>query len=184
VSFFAVACRRLRLCRVPKGSPLICASSHQSNRRSDRAPPASRITRLLGTSARPAWSRVDRQEKSPSSIPLALAKNDSAELATAARKPRQPILELLRAEPCSGWLLILRFWLVLGGVWATLGDRLGSRVAKGPGSSLFNLRPPQTAVTDHGAHRPALDQARLCRWGCMLAVSERLAGGGCLNSTA
>jgi len=44
----------------------------------------------------------------------------------------------------SGWLLILAL-LILGGVLATLGDRLGSRVGKAR-LSLFNMRPRRTAV--------------------------------------
>jgi uncharacterized protein (DUF3084 family) len=44
----------------------------------------------------------------------------------------------------SGYLLILAI-IVLGGVIATLGDRLGTRIGKAR-LSLFNLRPKQTAV--------------------------------------
>ena len=44
----------------------------------------------------------------------------------------------------TGWLLILSL-LVLGGVLATLGDRLGSKVGKAR-LSLFNMRPRRTAV--------------------------------------
>ncbi len=44
----------------------------------------------------------------------------------------------------SGYILVLAI-LVLGGVIATVGDRLGSRVGKAR-LSLFNLRPRQTAV--------------------------------------
>ncbi len=44
----------------------------------------------------------------------------------------------------TGWILILAV-LVLGGMIATIGDRLGSRVGKAR-LSLFNLRPKKTAV--------------------------------------
>lgn len=42
----------------------------------------------------------------------------------------------------TGWLLILSL-LVLGGVLATLGDRLGSRVGKAR-LSLLGMRPRRT----------------------------------------
>ena len=44
----------------------------------------------------------------------------------------------------SGWLLIILL-LLLGGVLATLGDLLGSRIGKAR-LSFFNLRPRRTAV--------------------------------------
>ncbi|MCP4973813.1 MAG: DUF3084 domain-containing protein, partial [Prochlorococcus sp.] len=44
----------------------------------------------------------------------------------------------------TGWPLILVL-LVLGGILATLGDRLGSRIGKAR-LTLFNLRPRSTAV--------------------------------------
>ena len=44
----------------------------------------------------------------------------------------------------TGWLLIVTL-LVLGGVLATIGDRLGTLVGKAR-LSIFNLRPKRTAV--------------------------------------
>ncbi len=72
----------------------------------------------------------------------------------------------------SAWLLILAL-LVLGGVLATLGDRLGSRVGKAR-LSLFNLRPRNTAVLITVLTGSLISAVSL---GLMLAVSERLRVG-------
>ncbi len=72
----------------------------------------------------------------------------------------------------SGWLLILAL-LALGGVLATLGDRLGSRVGKAR-LSLFNLRPRNTAVLITVLTGSLISAVSL---GLMLAVSERLRVG-------
>ena len=72
----------------------------------------------------------------------------------------------------SGWLLILAL-LVLGGVLATLGDRLGSRIGKAR-LSLFNLRPRNTAVLITVLTGSLISAISL---GLMLAVSERLRVG-------
>jgi uncharacterized protein (DUF3084 family) len=72
----------------------------------------------------------------------------------------------------SGWLLILAL-LVLGGVLATLGDRLGSRVGKAR-LSLFNLRPRNTAVVITVLTGSLISAVSL---GLMLAVSQRLRVG-------
>ena len=72
----------------------------------------------------------------------------------------------------SGWLLILAL-LVLGGVLATLGDRLGTRVGKAR-LSLFNLRPRNTAVLITVLTGSLISAVSL---GLMLAVSERLRVG-------
>ena len=72
----------------------------------------------------------------------------------------------------SGWLLILAL-LALGGVLATLGDRLGSRVGKAR-LSLFNLRPRKTAVLITVLTGSLISAISL---GLMLAVSERLRVG-------
>jgi uncharacterized protein (DUF3084 family) len=72
----------------------------------------------------------------------------------------------------SGWLLILAL-LVLGGVLATLGDRLGSRVGKAR-LSLFNLRPRRTAVLITVLTGSLISAISL---GLMLLVSERLRTG-------
>lgn len=72
----------------------------------------------------------------------------------------------------SGWLLILAL-LVLGGVLATLGDRLGSRVGKAR-LSLFNLRPRHTAVLITVLTGSLISAVSL---GLMLLVSERLRTG-------
>ena len=72
----------------------------------------------------------------------------------------------------SGWLLILAL-LVLGGVLATLGDRLGSRVGKAR-LSLFNLRPRHTAVVITVLTGSLISAISL---GLMLLVSERLRTG-------
>lgn len=72
----------------------------------------------------------------------------------------------------SGWLLILAL-LVLGGVLATLGDRLGSSVGKAR-LSLFNLRPRKTAVLITVLTGSLISAVSL---GLMLAVSERLRVG-------
>ena len=72
----------------------------------------------------------------------------------------------------SGWLLILAL-LVLGGVLATLGDRLGSRVGKAR-LSLFNLRPRDTAVVITALTGALISAISL---GLMLLVSERLRVG-------
>jgi uncharacterized protein (DUF3084 family) len=72
----------------------------------------------------------------------------------------------------SGWLLILAL-LLLGGVLATLGDRLGSRVGKAR-LSLFNLRPRRTAVLITVLTGSLISAVSL---GLMLLVSERLRTG-------
>jgi uncharacterized protein (DUF3084 family) len=72
----------------------------------------------------------------------------------------------------SGWLLILAL-LVLGGVLATLGDRLGSRVGKAR-LSLFKLRPRDTAVLITALTGALISAISL---GLMLLVSERLRVG-------
>ena len=72
----------------------------------------------------------------------------------------------------SGWLLILAL-LVLGGVVATLGDRLGSRVGKAR-LRLFNLRPRDTAVVITALTGALISAISL---GLMLLVSERLRVG-------
>ena len=72
----------------------------------------------------------------------------------------------------SGWLLILAL-LVLGGVLATLGDRLGSRIGKAR-LSIFNLRPRNTAVLITVLTGSLISAISL---GLMLAVSERLRVG-------
>jgi uncharacterized protein (DUF3084 family) len=72
----------------------------------------------------------------------------------------------------SGWLLILTL-LVLGGVLATLGDRLGSLVGKAR-LSLFNLRPRRTAVLITALTGSLISAMSL---GLMLLVSERLRMG-------
>lgn len=72
----------------------------------------------------------------------------------------------------SGWLLILAL-LALGGLLATLGDRLGSRVGKAR-LSLFNLRPRNTAVLITVLTGSLISAVSL---GLMLAVSERLRVG-------
>lgn len=72
----------------------------------------------------------------------------------------------------SGWLLIVAL-LALGGILATLGDRLGSRVGKAR-LSLFNLRPRQTAVLITVLTGILISAISL---GLMLLVSERLRRG-------
>lgn len=72
----------------------------------------------------------------------------------------------------SGWLLIVSL-LALGGVLATLGDRLGSRVGKAR-LSLFNLRPRRTAVLITVLTGSLISALSL---GLMLLVSERLRTG-------
>lgn len=72
----------------------------------------------------------------------------------------------------SGWLLILTL-LVLGGVLATLGDRLGSRVGKAR-LSLLGLRPRNTAVLITVLTGSLISAISL---GLMLLVSERLRTG-------
>ena len=72
----------------------------------------------------------------------------------------------------SAWLLILAL-LALGGVLATLGDRLGSRVGKAR-LSLFNLRPRNTAVLITVLTCSLISAVSL---GLMLAVSQRLRTG-------
>ncbi|QEY32264.1 DUF3084 domain-containing protein [Synechococcus sp. RSCCF101] len=72
----------------------------------------------------------------------------------------------------SGWLLILAL-LVLGGVLATLGDRLGSRIGKAR-LSLFNLRPRRTAVVITVLTGSLISAVSL---GLMLLVSQRLRVG-------
>lgn len=72
----------------------------------------------------------------------------------------------------TGWLLILAL-LALGGVLATLGDRLGSRVGKAR-LSLFNLRPRNTAVLITVLTGSLISAVSLA---LMLAVSQRLRVG-------
>ena len=72
----------------------------------------------------------------------------------------------------SGWLLIVSL-LALGGVLATLGDRLGSKVGKAR-LSLFNLRPRRTAVLITVLTGSLISALSL---GLMLLVSERLRTG-------
>ncbi len=72
----------------------------------------------------------------------------------------------------SGWLLILSL-LVLGGVLATLGDRLGSRVGKAR-LSIFNLRPRRTAVLITVLTGSLISSLSL---GFMLLVSRQLRVG-------
>jgi uncharacterized protein (DUF3084 family) len=72
----------------------------------------------------------------------------------------------------TGWLLILAL-LTLGGVLATLGDRLGSRVGKAR-LSLFRLRPRDTAVLITVLTGSLISAMSL---GLMLLVSERLRTG-------
>jgi uncharacterized protein (DUF3084 family) len=72
----------------------------------------------------------------------------------------------------SGWLLILAL-LALGGVLATLGDRLGTRVGKAR-LSLFNLRPRNTAVLITVLTGSLISAMSL---GLMLLVSQRLRTG-------
>jgi uncharacterized protein (DUF3084 family) len=69
----------------------------------------------------------------------------------------------------TGWLLILAV-LLLGGVLATIGDRLGSRIGKAR-LSLFRLRPRSTAVLITVLTGSLISALTL---GLMLAVSERL----------
>ena len=72
----------------------------------------------------------------------------------------------------SGWLLIVAL-LVLGGVLATLGDRLGSRVGKAR-LSLMGMRPRRTAVLITVLTGSLISALSL---GFMLLVSERLRVG-------
>jgi len=72
----------------------------------------------------------------------------------------------------TGWLLILAV-LLLGGVLATIGDRLGSRIGKAR-LSLFQLRPRSTAVLITVFTGSLISALTL---GLMLAVSERLRVG-------
>ena len=69
----------------------------------------------------------------------------------------------------TGWLLILAV-LLLGGVLATIGDRLGSRIGKAR-LSLFRLRPRSTAVLITVLTGSLISALTL---GLMLAVSEQL----------
>ena len=69
----------------------------------------------------------------------------------------------------TGWLLILAV-LLLGGVLATIGDRLGSRIGKAR-LSLFQLRPRSTAVLITVLTGSLISALTL---GLMLAVSEQL----------
>ena len=69
----------------------------------------------------------------------------------------------------TGWLLILAV-LLLGGVLATIGDRLGSRIGKAR-LSLFRLRPRRTAVLITVLTGSLISALTL---GLMLAVSEQL----------
>ena len=72
----------------------------------------------------------------------------------------------------TGWLLILAV-LLLGGVLATIGDRLGSRIGKAR-LSLFQLRPRSTAVLITVFTGSFISALTL---GFMLAVSEQLRVG-------
>ena len=72
----------------------------------------------------------------------------------------------------SGWLLILAL-LLLGGVLATLGDRLGSKVGKAR-LSLLGLRPRSTAVLITVLTGSLISAISL---GLMLLVSDRLRTG-------
>ena len=72
----------------------------------------------------------------------------------------------------TGWLLILTL-LVLGGVLATLGDRLGSRVGKAR-LSLLGLRPRSTAVVITVLTGSLISALSL---GLMLLVSRQLRVG-------
>ena len=72
----------------------------------------------------------------------------------------------------TGWLLILAV-LLLGGVLATIGDRLGSRIGKAR-LSLFQLRPRSTAVLITVFTGSLISALTL---GLMLAVSEQLRVG-------
>ena len=72
----------------------------------------------------------------------------------------------------TGWLLILAV-LLLGGVLATIGDRLGSRIGKAR-LSLFRLRPRSTAVLITVLTGSLISALTL---GLMLAVSEQLRVG-------
>ena len=69
----------------------------------------------------------------------------------------------------TGWLLILAV-LLLGGVLATIGDRLGSRIGKAR-LSLFRLRPRSTAVLITVLTGSLISALTL---GLVLAVSEQL----------
>ncbi|MCS6814556.1 MAG: DUF3084 domain-containing protein [Cyanobacteria bacterium] len=72
----------------------------------------------------------------------------------------------------SGYVLILAI-LVLGGVIATVGDRLGMRVGKAR-LSLFNLRPRQTAVLITILTGSLVSASTL---GILLAIDEQLRTG-------
>ncbi|WP_295456812.1 DUF3084 domain-containing protein [Synechococcus sp. UW140] len=72
----------------------------------------------------------------------------------------------------TGWLLSLAV-LLLGGVLATIGDRLGSRIGKAR-LSLFRLRPRSTAVLITVLTGSLISALTL---GLMLAVSEQLRVG-------
>jgi len=72
----------------------------------------------------------------------------------------------------TGWLLILAV-LLLGGVLATIGDRLGSRIGKAR-LSVFRLRPRSTAVLITVLTGSLISALTL---GLMLAVSEQLRVG-------
>ncbi|MEB3350798.1 MAG: DUF3084 domain-containing protein [Cyanobacteriota bacterium] len=72
----------------------------------------------------------------------------------------------------SGWLLIVTL-LVLGGVLATLGDRLGTKVGKAR-LSLFRLRPRNTAVLITALTGSLISALSL---GLMLLVSQQLRVG-------
>lgn len=72
----------------------------------------------------------------------------------------------------SGYILIVAI-LVLGGVIATVGDRIGTRVGKAR-LSLFNLRPRKTAVLVTILTGGIISASTL---GIMLAVSEQLRTG-------
>ena len=69
----------------------------------------------------------------------------------------------------SGYILILAV-LILGGVIATVGDRIGTRVGKAR-LSLFNLRPRRTAVLVTILTGTLISATTL---GILLATSEQL----------
>ncbi len=72
----------------------------------------------------------------------------------------------------SGWLLIISL-LILGGILATLGDRLGTKVGKAR-LSVFNLRPRRTAVLITVLTGSLISTLSL---GLMLLVSRQLRVG-------
>ncbi len=72
----------------------------------------------------------------------------------------------------SGWLLIISL-LLLGGILATLGDLLGSRIGKAR-LSFWNLRPRRTAVLITVLTGSSISAISL---GLMLLVSRQLRVG-------